>query len=121
MLVNLKPYLYTKGTDQNLDHEYSSASKFGKVRLGTDHIFWRANLKQYVISLTEVRLIHRRINSFIGRLCAGGHQLDVEYLVLILHDGTELVLHIGDDVKKKAEALLAALQEAHPEIQYGKE
>lgn len=121
MLVNLNPYLYTKEENPQLDAEFAAAVKFGKVRLGANSLFWRAGLKQYVISLERVQRIHRRINTFVGRLCAGGRQFDVEYLVVLLHDGTELVLHIGDDVKKKAEALFTALQQTHPEIKYGKE
>ena len=121
MTKNYPPYLYTKGANAPLDAELTEARKFAKVKLGTSTLFWRAGLKQYAIPLNQVQRIHRRINSFIGRLCAGGKQLDVQYLVLILHDGTELVLHIGDDVKNQAEALFAALQETHPEIKYGKE
>lgn len=121
MSVNLKSYYYTKGTDAQLDSEYEAAAKFGKVKLGATSLFWRAGLKQYVIPFESIQRIHRRINTFIGRLCAGGRQTDVEYLVLILRDGSELVLHIGDNVKKTAEGLFAALQESHPEIKYGKE
>ena len=39
---------------------------------------------------------------------------------MILKNGEELVIHIGDDVPKDAEALYAALKELHPQIQYGK-
>lgn len=121
MVINLKDYLYTKGTDADLDAQFAAAQKFGKVRLGSTVLFWRAAFKQYAISLDTVQRIHRRINPVIGRLCAGGRQYDMEYLVLILQDGSELVVHIADDNKKAALALMAALEQSHPEIPYGKE
>ena len=44
----------------------------------------------------------------------------MEKLVLILKNGTELELYIGDDIEKKAAALLAFLQTGHHEIAFGK-
>ena len=121
MLVNLKPYLYTKGTDEQLDNEYAAAVKFGKIKLGATSLFWRAGLKQYVICLDNVQRIRRGINSVGGRRCAGGRNYDMEYLVLTLKDDTELVLHIIDDSKQTALDLMDALQKNHPELKYGKE
>lgn len=121
MVINLKDYLYTKGRDPELDAQFAAAQKFGKIRLGSTVLFWRAAFKQYVIPLENVRRIHRRIHTVIGRLCAGGHNYDMEYLVLILPDGAELVIHIADENKDIALALMAALEATHPEIKYGKE
>lgn len=121
MMIDFSPYLYTKGADSKLDAELSASTKFGKVRLGQTTLFWRYAFKRYAIALDSVYRIHRRLNPVVGRLCAGGRNYDIEYLVLILHDGSELVVHIGDDIKKTAEALFAALQQSHPEIHYGKE
>ncbi len=121
MLKNLNAYLYTKGADSLLDAEFAASQKYAKIRLSASHLFWRAGLRRYVISLDQVQRIHRRLLPVVGRLCCGGRNFDIEYLVLILHDGTELELHIGDDEKAKAEALFAALKVAHPNLQYGKE
>ncbi|MBO7252827.1 MAG: hypothetical protein J6V25_09420 [Oscillospiraceae bacterium] len=121
MVINLKDYLYTKNESADLDAQFAAAKKYGKVRLGTSVIFWRAAFKQYVISLDKVQRIRRGISTVIGRLCAGGRNYDMEYLVLVLHDGSELNIHITDDNKKLALELMTALEAAHPEIQYGKE
>lgn len=121
MTTDRNAFLYTKGTDTSVDAQFAASRKFAKIRLGETMLFWRSALRRYVISLDRVQRIHRRIQSVAGRLCAGGKNFDIEYLVLILHDGTELQLHIGDDEKARAEALLAALKESHPEIRYGKE
>ena len=55
-----------------------------------------------------------------GKLCCGGHSFIIERLVLLLNDGTELELYIGDDMEKKAIALLDTLRAGHPEILFGK-
>lgn len=121
MVTNLKEFLYTKGSDPNLDAQLDTARKFGKIRLADSAIFWRAAFKQYVVSLDRVQRIRRGMNTVIGRLCAGGRNYDAEYLVLTLSDGSELVIHIADDNKQLALDLVAALEQAHPEIKYGKE
>ena len=121
MVTNLKEFLYTKGSDPKLDVQLDAARKFGKVRLGSDAVFWRAAFRQYAVSLDRVQRIRRGMNTVIGRLCAGGRNYDVEYLVLTLTDGSELVIHIADDNKQIALDLVAALEQEHPEIKFGKE
>ena len=44
----------------------------------------------------------------------------MEYLVIIRKDGSELELYIGDDMEKKAAALLDFLKQSHPELAFGK-
>ena len=44
----------------------------------------------------------------------------MEYLVIIRKDGSELELYIGDDMEKKAVALLDFLKQTHPELAFGK-
>lgn len=117
-MANYKQYLYTKGTAA--DSDFSAASAFGKIRVGSSHLFWKSGFRWYSIPLTDLRRIYRRVEQVFGRLCCGGRNFVIEWLVLVLSDGSELVLHIGDDVKKDAEALMEHLQSAHPQIQYGK-
>lgn len=121
MAVNLKPYVYSKGTDEALDAQFAAASVYERVKLGKTHLFWKAGLRWYCVSLGRVQRIFRRVETVYGRMCCGRQSFVMERLVLILMDGTELEIYIGDDVKRKAEALLQALKEAHPEILYGKE
>lgn len=121
MAVNIKPYLFTKGTNPALDAEFSAAPAFSKVRPGQTVLFWKSGFRWYHIPFAHVERIFRRVEHVFGRLCCGGRNFDIEYLVLLLNDETELVIHIGDDVKRQAEALLRHLKEAHPELQYGKE
>lgn len=72
-----------------------------------------------------MRRAYRRVEIVNGRLCCGGASFDIQSLVLVLDDGSsrEIVIgdnEIGDSLKRKAERLLRDMQEAHPELQYGK-
>ena len=120
MAVNVKKYGYSKGTDAALDAEFAAAKAYGSVKAGQTVIFWKSGLRWCVISVENLQRIFRRVEPVYGRLCCGGRNFIIEWLVLVLHDGSELVLHIGDDVKKEAEELLEALKTMHPELQYGK-
>lgn len=119
-MFNYKPYHYVKGAHTALDTQFANASEYGKVRLAETYLFWKSGLRWYVISLEGIQRIFRRIEPVYGKLCCGGKSFIIEWLVLILPDDSELVLHIGDDVPKKAEALLEHLKNTHPQIPYGK-
>lgn len=119
-MTNYKPYVYKKGIDPAMDADFVAAQEFGKVRPGSSYLFWKSGLRWYSIPMDGIRRIFRRVEPVYGKLCCGGHSFIIEWLVLHLPEGGELVLHIGDDVKKKAEELLEHLKQIHPEISYGK-
>ena len=120
MATNLKPYIYKKGNNPTLDAQFSAAQDYGWVKPGQTCIFWKAGLRWHVIALSEVERIFRRVVPVYGKLCCGGHSFIMEYLVLIRKDGSELELYIGDDMEKKAAALLDFLKQSQPELAYGK-
>lgn len=120
MAVNLKPYVYTKGTDTVLDAQFVSAAPYARAKLGQTHIFWKAGFRWYCIPIAQVQRIFRRLLPVRTSLCCGGANFMVEWLVLVLQDGTELEIYMGDDVQTKAEAMLQSMKGAHPQIQYGK-
>ena len=119
-MTNHKQYIYTKGNDPVLDAEFEEAKAFGKVKPGKSAIFWRYGLRKYALPVDGVQRIYRRVEQVFGKLCCGGRNFVIEWLVLVLQDGSEVVIHIGYDVKKQAEELLEHLKMLHPEIQYGK-
>lgn len=119
-MANHKQYIYNKGTDLALDADFSSAVSYGKVKPGKTGIFWRSGLRWYYIPTENIRRIFRRVEPVYGKLCCGGHSFIIEWLVLLLSDGTEVVLHIGDDVQTQAQELLELLKDIHPQIAYGK-
>ncbi len=113
-----KPY---RCSGEDADRAWREAAAFGKVRVAEEGLYWRSGLRRYCIPFAGLRRIYRRIEGVYGRLCCGGRNFDMEYLVLDLPQGGELVIHIGDDVRKTAQALLEHLKQTHPEIPYGKE
>lgn len=119
-MANHKQYIYTKGKDPVLDGDFLSAAAYSKVKAGKTALFWRYGLRWYAVPLDQVQRIFRRVEPVYGKLCCGGNSFIIEWLVLVLHDGSELVIHIGDDVKTQAQALLEALKKLRPELQYGK-
>lgn len=120
MSIDLKPYRYITKENPALDAEFSDAVVYENVKLGHTHLFWKPMFRWHVIPIAQASRIFRRIQDVQGRLCCGGRSFRMENLVLILDDSTELEIHIGDDVGKKAQALLEALQNNHPNILYGK-
>ena len=116
MAVDLKQYRYEAGEDT----EFSQAVRYEKVKLGVDHLYWKPMFRWHRISLSQVQRIFRRVQDVHGRLCCGGRNFRIEWIVLLLKDGTELEIHLGEDVGKRAEALLEALKAAHPQLQYGR-
>lgn len=123
---NLKAYRYAKGTDETLDQDFSAAKAYGRVKLGNTAIFWKVAFHWYALPLDQVRQVYRRVENVYGKLCCGSASYDIQSMVLVLKDGTELELvigsnEIGNAVKKEAEKLLQAMQQAHPELKYGKE
>ena len=120
MAVDVKQYMYSKGTDPVMDKELAAARSYGKVKPGQQHIFWKSGLRWYAVPVPEIQRIFRRLEPVIRKLCCGGKSYYIERLVMVLQNGEELVVHIGDDIPKDAEALLAALKAQHPDLQYGK-
>lgn len=120
MAVNLKQYAYSKGVDGVLDADFAAAKPCGRVRPGKQAIFWRSGLRWCVLPVSDIQRIYRRIQPVYGKLCCGGRSYFIEWLVLVQHSGEELVIRVGDDMSKEAEALLQTLRELHPHLQYGK-
>ena len=120
MAVNLKPYAYIKGADGALDAQFADARPYARARVGHTHIFWKAGFRWYCIPLANARRIFRRLMPVRTRLCCGGANFMVEWLVLVLEDGTELEIYLGEDVQTAAEALLDTLKISHPQLQFGR-
>ena len=120
MAVNVKQYVYTKGMDAALDAEFSEKKVYGKIKPGRSVIFWRSGLRWCVLPVADIQRIYRQREGVIRKMCCGGKSFFIERLVMILQNGEKLVVHIGDDLPKEAEALFVRLQELHPHIRYGK-
>lgn len=114
MLMNLKKWL-----SEYKGPEYEHALPFGNVRLGTNRLFWKSGLQLCCVELSDVRRVWRQEENVYGKLCCGGRSYVIHRLVLKLEGGKELTLHIGDDVRADAEALLRVIAERFPHIAIG--
>ena len=121
MIVNLKQFRYTRQQDPALDERFGAAVAYGQVKLGENVLFWKKGLNWFFLPLDRVGRVFRRVEHVYGKLCCGGRSYDIQSLVLILTDGTELEVLVGDDMKMQAENLYQALQDQHPHLKFGKE
>ena len=116
MLMNMKQWLCEyKGP------EYEQALPFGNVRLGEKRLFWKNGLRLCCLELDSVRRVWRQEENVYGKLCCGGRSYVIHRLVLQMDDGKELAIHIGDDAKAAAEALLCTIGKRFSHIAIGKE
>ena len=118
---NIKDYLYIRGTDAGRDREFSSAKPYGRAKLGESWLFWKKGFKWYCVEFAQAVRVFRRVAEVDARVCCGNANFDIQMLVFIMFDGTELEAIIGDSLlRREAEALYGALKAAHPELHYGK-
>ena len=118
MKTNWKPFLFDKKRD---DGDFANGTSFGRVRLGQRRIYWELGFRWYGVELSRVERVYRRVEEALMQVgCRPGVQ-GIQKLVLILTDGTKLELQVGEGNKETvAEALYEALQQAQPQLQYGK-
>jgi len=120
MRIYPKEYLYTDGKDAALDADFAAAKACGKVKAGSEAIYFKAGFKWYAVPVSRIRRMFRRMDMVYGKLCCGGRTYDVQMLVIIDDQGREIEIHIGDDMKEKAEALYEQLKELYPQVTFGK-
>lgn len=114
-------YIYHRGENPETDQEYEQAPFYGKVKLGKQHIFWKKGFRKYAVDLEKVQRAYRRVEAVDTKMCCGNVNFDIQKLVLLLKDGTQLELLIGEGTLKEAEGLYQALQDQNPQLQYGKQ
>lgn len=67
---------------ENLQAEYKSAQQIGKLRLGTERLYFRSVRKIYYILYTDIYRYFRRVMLVPAKLCCGKGDFAVEYLVI---------------------------------------
>lgn len=119
-MKGLKEFQYRKKENELVDQEFVSSGSYGKVKLGEKRIFWKRGFSWYQAELGDISRIYRRIEAVDTKMCCGNVNFDIQKLVLILKDGTELEVLIGEGMPKEAEALYEALKHQADWICYGK-
>lgn len=122
MKTNWKPFVYTKRKDAVLDTDFSRANSYGRVKLGERVIFWELGFRWYAVPINRIVHVYRRVEETLTQIGCRPGVVGVQKLILLLDDGVKLELQIGEGNKEEvAEALYAALQQAHPQLKYGKD
>lgn len=80
----MKFYPLTVATDNidELQTEYKDAQEIGKLRLGTERLYFRSSRKIYYIPYTEIYRYFRRVMLVPAKLCCGKGDFAVEHLVI---------------------------------------
>ncbi|MGN0352925.1 MAG: hypothetical protein ACI4ES_14835 [Roseburia sp.] len=113
-------YSYQKNKSPEITKDFEQADLYGKVRLGSDNLFWKKKLSWKYVPLDEIRRIYRRVEAVDTKMCCGNVNFDIQKLVLELKDGTSYEMVISEGVPREAEVLYKTLQEQRTEILYGK-
>lgn len=116
----LAEFRYKRDANHLIDKEFETSSRYGKVRIGQKVIFWKKGLFWYCVKLEEINRIFRRIEAVDTKMCCGNVNFDIQKLVLVLKDGTELEALIGDGMIREAEILYERLKAEAKDIIFGK-
>ena len=78
-------YCALASTEENteaLRTEYRAAQEIGRLRLGTDRLYFRSARRVFYIPYTEIYRYFRRVMLVPAKLCCGRGDLAVEHLVI---------------------------------------
>ncbi|MDD7738645.1 MAG: hypothetical protein SOT28_00175 [Fusicatenibacter sp.] len=110
---------YSQSISKELADEFSKSAPYGKVRMGTEHLFWKKAFSWKYLPYQEIRRIYRRVEAVDTKMCCGNVNFDIQKLVLELKSGEEQEVLIGEGIPSVAEQLFRDLKEARNEITYG--
>lgn len=116
----MEVFRYKKKEDERIDREFENASRYGKVALGKDLVFWKKGLRWMYADMNKIERAFRRIEAVDTKMCCGHVNFDIQKLVLIPRDGGELELLIGEGIPREAEALYEELRGQGRDILFGK-
>lgn len=106
----------TESDSEKLKKEYQAAREAGRIRLGTDSLFFRSGLKTYYIPYVDVKRCFRRVMMVPAKLCCGKGDLPVENLVIC--DENKELAQIQLPGTRAAKILMEELKELMPEADF---
>ena len=112
--------IYKKNQIPEVTQDFEHGSLYGKVKLGSDYIFWKKSFSWKYVDMDEIRRAYRRVEAVDTKMCCGKVNFDIQKLVVELKDDTSYELLIGEGISKEAEALWAVFKERRPGILFGK-
>ena len=76
------PLKVVEANVESLQAEYKSAREVGKLRLGTERLYFRSARKIFYIPYTDIYRYFRRVMLVPAKLCCGKGDFAVEHLVI---------------------------------------
>lgn len=110
------PLTQTAPAEESLAPEYKTGREIGKIRLGSEHFFFRSGLKTYYIPYGEVKRCFRRVMLIPAKLCCGKGDFEVENLVIC--DGEKELAQIQLPGTKAAKILMEELKQLMPNAEF---
>ena len=116
--MRFEPLTTGAGEPDALKADYARARRIGKLRLGTDYLFFKSGLKAYYIPYTDIRRYFRRVMFVPAKLCCGMGSFTIERLVLCGESGELAQIQLPDT--HAAKAVMAAMAELAPDAAVGR-
>ncbi len=76
------------GNTAEIAAEYKEAKKFGKVRVGKDHVFFRGLFTTEYAAADDIKWIYKRQEDSQTSVCCGQATFETYFLMTQLADGT---------------------------------
>lgn len=100
-----------------LQPEYAQAYAVGKLRLGQEHLYFRAGLRTYFIAYRDICRYFRRVTQVPAKMCCGHGNFEIESLVVC--DAERELAQIELPGARAAKAVMARLAELAPDAAVG--
>lgn len=109
---------YKKKISAELDREFQEARQLGLVKVGSVNLFWRNKLRWFYLPAAEITQAYRRIEQVESHTSCCETDFSIHRLILMLKDGTELVVFIGESMyRHEPEMLMDEIRKNHPHIE----
>ena len=111
---------YKSNLSPSVTHDFENADQYGKVKLGTDYLFWKKSFSWQYVPITDIKRVYRRVEAVDTKVCCCNVNFDIQKLIVELKDETVCELLIGEGIASEAEALFSSFKKQRPELSFGK-
>ena len=99
-----------------LSEEYKNSREIGVMRIGQDHLFFRAGLRTYAINYSDVKNCFRRVQEVPAKMCCGKGNFQIESIVI--SDGVKELAQIQMPGTKASKAAFEELKNKMPSADF---
>ncbi|MCI6012451.1 MAG: hypothetical protein MRZ97_06620 [Firmicutes bacterium] len=105
------------GDGRQVAEEYRKAEKFGKVRVGKEHVFFSGLFTTEYAALPDIKWIYKRQEDTQSSVCCGQATFETYFLMAHLADGSEKKHRI--ETAEELKGAMQAIQKANPSVDAG--